>query len=76
MMAVEDMNRQEVPWVPLEAQPRARSLTCCRSTGGLVYCGLLYGERWYGTGQRCRMRWAGGDTQRRDRQEPVENIRR
>ena len=23
-----------------------------------------YGERWYGAGQRCLMRWAGGDTQR------------
>ena len=23
-----------------------------------------YVERWYGTGQRCLMRWAGGDTQR------------
>ena len=22
-----------------------------------------YGKRWYGTGQRCHMRWAGGDTQ-------------
>ena len=23
-----------------------------------------YDERWYGTGQRCLMHWAGGDTQR------------
>ena len=23
-----------------------------------------YGERWYATGQRCLMGWAGGDTQR------------
>ena len=23
-----------------------------------------YGERWYGTGQQCLMRWAGRDTER------------
>ena len=25
---------------------------------------VKYDERWYGTGQRCLMRWAGEDTQR------------
>ena len=25
---------------------------------------VQYGERWYRTGQRCLMRWAGEDTQR------------
>ena len=33
---------------------------------GVLWTGVLveYGERWYGTGQQCRMRRAGGDTQR------------
>ena len=33
---------------------------------GVLWTGVLveYGERWYGTGQRCQMRLAGGDTQR------------
>ena len=31
----------------------------------VLWAGVLveYGERWYGTAQRCQMRWAGGDTQ-------------
>ena len=32
---------QEFPWVPHEGWPRARSLTRCRSTIGLLYCGLV-----------------------------------
>ena len=33
---------------------------------GVLWTGVLveYSERWYGTGQRCQMRWTGGDTQR------------
>ena len=45
---------------------------------GVLWTGVLleYGEWWYGTGERCQMRWAGRDTERRDGQEPVKNIRR
>ena len=27
------------------------------------FVSVEYSKRWYGTGQRCLMRWAGGDTQ-------------